>query len=66
MRVQIDGDRCQGNGRCYTLAPQLFVADDLGDGHVREDGIVTPDMEKQAWRAASSCPEHAVTLEESL
>jgi len=30
MRVRLDTELCQGHGRCYTLAPELFDSDDLG------------------------------------
>ena len=29
MKVQIDPGCCQGHGRCYDLAPGLFLQDDL-------------------------------------
>ena len=28
VKVQLDRDRCQGHGRCYTLATNVFDADD--------------------------------------
>ena len=31
MRVRVDRDRCQGHGRCYSLAPELFEPDEVGD-----------------------------------
>jgi ferredoxin len=34
MKVQIDPGLCQGHGRCYDLAPDLFGADDEGYGQV--------------------------------
>ena len=33
VKVQIDSERCQGHGRCYDLAPDLFGDDDEGYGH---------------------------------
>ena len=30
MKVQIDSQLCQGHGRCYDLAPDLFGEDDEG------------------------------------
>jgi ferredoxin len=62
MRVAIDGDRCNGHGRCYDLAPDLFDADDDGRGVVtRAD--VPPELEDQARRAEGGCPERAVRVE---
>jgi ferredoxin len=34
MKVHIDATCCQGNGRCYDLAPGLFGDDDDGYGTV--------------------------------
>ena len=62
MKVQIDSDRCQGHGRCYDLAPDLFGADDEGYGQVLGDGLVSPDGEQEARLAAANCPESAVTV----
>jgi ferredoxin len=62
VKVQIDSDRCQGHGRCYDLAPDLFGADDEGYGQVLGDGFVSPDREQEARRAAANCPESAVTV----
>ncbi|MCC5579480.1 ferredoxin [Microtetraspora sp. AC03309] len=62
MRVQIDPERCQGHGRCYDLAPDLFTEDEEGYGQVLADGVVPPDQEHDARRAVSNCPERAMTL----
>jgi ferredoxin len=32
VKVQISSERCQGHGRCYDLAPDLFGDDDEGYG----------------------------------
>ena len=64
MKVQIDSGRCQGHGRCYDLAPDLFGADDEGYGQVLGDGLVSPDREQEARLAAANCPESAVTVAE--
>ncbi|MEU5866374.1 MULTISPECIES: ferredoxin [unclassified Nonomuraea] len=62
MRAQIDPGRCQGHGRCYDLAPDLFGEDDEGYGTVLGDGAVTPDHERTARLAVSNCPERAIDL----
>lgn len=62
MRVVLDQDRCQGHGRCYALAPQLFGCDDEGYATLLVDGDVAPDAEADAQLAADSCPEFAITL----
>jgi ferredoxin len=63
MKIRIDQERCEGHGRCYTLAPELVEPDDLGNGHEIGDGSVTPDQEVNAQQAVANCPEHAVVLE---
>ena len=64
MRVRVDRDRCQGHGRCYSLAPELFEPDEVGDGVVVGVGVVAPGQEEAARRAALNCPEQAVVIEE--
>jgi ferredoxin len=60
MQVRIDKDRCQGHGRCYDLAPQVFTEDDEGYGQVRGDGTVPAAAESEARLAALNCPESPV------
>jgi ferredoxin len=62
MKVVLDASQCVGHGRCYTLVPELFVDDDLGQGQVRGDGRVPEGLEKQALRAVSVCPEQAISV----
>lgn len=64
MKVRVDPEKCQGHGRCYALAPQIFDADDLGNGVEIGDGVVPPELEAVARRAAANCPELAVIVEE--
>jgi ferredoxin len=65
MRVHVDQDLCQGHGRCYSLAPQLFEPDDIGNGVELDGGRVPPGLEDAARKAVLNCPERAITLEES-
>jgi ferredoxin len=62
MKVQISSERCQGHGRCYDLAPDLFGADDEGYGQVLGDGTVPPGHEREARLSAANCPERAIDL----
>ncbi|MEN3539508.1 ferredoxin [Microbispora sp. ZYX-F-249] len=64
MKVTIDPQRCQGHGRCYDLAPELFGEDDEGYGRVLGDGVVPPGGERAARVAAANCPERAIVLAE--
>ena len=65
MRVLIDPERCQGHGRCYDLAPDLFGEDEDGYGVVLGDGQVPPGNEDDARLAEANCPEAAVALTEA-
>ena len=62
MKVQINPELCQGHGRCYDLAPGLFGADDEGYGKVLGDGVVPPELEREARLAAANCPEQAIDV----
>lgn len=64
MRVVIDAARCQGHGRCFSLAPGLFEFDDLGNGVVIGDGTLSDETMGPARLAQANCPEHAVLIEE--
>jgi ferredoxin len=65
MKVHVDEHRCEGHGRCYSVAPELFDADELGNGREIGDGTVAPGLEHKARLAVANCPEQAITLEES-
>ena len=62
MKVRVDDETCQGHGRCYATAPELFEADDLGNGHEIGDGSVPADLEHKARVAVANCPEEAITI----
>lgn len=62
MKARIDVGLCQGHGRCYDLAPDLFGDDAEGYGKVLDDGAVPQGKEDDARRAALNCPEHAIRL----
>ena len=62
FRVHVDPDRCQGHNRCYSIAPDLFDLDELGQSSEIGLGEVPADLIPAARRAAANCPEHAVSL----
>lgn len=64
MKVRIDPERCQGHGRCYDLAPELFGEDDEGYGQVLNGGIVPEGAQARARLAVLNCPESAIELVE--
>ena len=64
MRVQIDAEACQGHGRCYDLAPEVFGEDE--DGYavlLCEGGRVPAGHEDVARLAVANCPESALTVD---
>lgn len=63
MKVVIDADLCQGQGRCFSIAPSIFGFDDLGNGIVLGDGTLTEETLDLARLAQANCPEHAIFIE---
>lgn len=60
----VDKDRCQGHGRCYTVAPDLLSDDE--QGYVVEASVaVRPDLMAQAHEAVNACPELAIRLSDT-
>jgi ferredoxin len=63
MKIRIDPDLCAGHARCWETAPALLVDDEDGRGAVRHPDLpVPPELQDQARKAASVCPERAVIL----
>jgi ferredoxin len=65
MKVSIDADRCEGHGRCYSVCPDLFEPDEVGNGRPIGTGVVPKGLEARARLAEANCPEHAVVVEEA-
>jgi len=65
MRVHVDQQRCQGHGRCYSLASELFEPDEIGHGVEIGDGTVAPGLEDAARKAVLNCPEQAIDIIDS-
>jgi ferredoxin len=64
VKVRIDPEICQGQGRCFSIAPSIFDFDDLGNGVVIGDGTLNADTIALAQLAQANCPEHAIFIEE--
>jgi ferredoxin len=62
VKIVLDSDRCTGHGRCYSLAPELFDADDEGHSVVIAPEV-PPGLEAQARLAVDNCPETCIRLE---
>jgi ferredoxin len=67
MKIVFDREKCQGHGRCYSLAPQVFDTDDEGYAVLlvggAEQGDVPAELEDQAQLAADNCPEYAIEIQ---
>ena len=60
-RVSVDPELCTGHGRCYTLAPDVFDADEAGHSVVIVEEV-SGELEKHAVIGVENCPERAITL----
>jgi ferredoxin len=63
MRILVDEERCAGHGRCYTLVPELFDADEQGHSVVTVDTLGEDQVDK-ARTAVLNCPEQAISITE--
>jgi len=61
VRIQFDPERCQGHGRCYSLAPDLFDSDDVGHCVLLVDEAPS-GREDDARSGVENCPEQALFL----
>lgn len=61
MRAAVDHELCEGHGRCYAVAPDLFDVDDDGYSLV-DEMAVPPNREQDAREAAGACPRQAIKL----
>jgi ferredoxin len=61
MRIEVDPGACTGHGRCYSLAPGVYEADDEGYCATRVLDV-PPGLEEEAARGAANCPERAITV----
>lgn len=62
MKIRLDPDACQGHGRCYVLAPELFDADERGHCVLLTEEV-PEGREEDARSGVDNCPERALTLE---
>jgi len=61
MRIEVDPTLCTGHGRCYSLAPEVYDADDDGYCATRQLDV-PPEREAQALVGVRSCPERAISV----
>jgi ferredoxin len=60
-RVSVDPELCTGHGRCYSLAPGVFDADEFGHSVVIAEQV-SGELEGQAVAGEQNCPERAITV----
>ena len=64
MRAYVDEALCQGHTLCSMAAPDVFkLRDDDGHAYVAVTDF-TPEVIAAARRAASTCPEQAIVVED--
>jgi ferredoxin len=61
VKAVIDGEKCQGHGRCALIVPTVFDVDDYGTGLVLVDEVSQED-EDEVREAVLCCPEQAITV----
>lgn len=63
-RVYVDESICQGHTLCAMAAPEVFaLSDEDGHAYVAVTEF-TPEVIEAARRAASTCPEQAIVIED--
>ena len=64
MHVYVDDNICQGHTLCAMAAAAVFsLRDDDGHAYVSVTEF-TPEVMKAARRAASTCPEQSIVIED--
>jgi len=62
VKIVLDSGRCQGHGRCYSLAPEVFGCDDVGQAVLLMSDELTVEQVPLAKLAADNCPEYAIEV----
>jgi len=63
IRLAVSEKLCSGQGRCYSLSPDVFHSDDEGFCAERGTEFEVPvGLEQQARLGVDTCPEGAITV----
>lgn len=62
-KIEVDWDRCESNGICESMAPDVFELDDEDLLQI-EDPTVTDANRAAVERAVASCPKAALSIVE--
>ncbi|MDT5012858.1 MAG: ferredoxin [Mycobacterium sp.] len=65
MKVSVDADRCQGHTLCKMIAPDSFELSDIDGSSSPISEDVPPDQHDAVREAVHSCPEQAISIEET-
>lgn len=63
MKVVVDHDLCEGNGRCVEVAPQVFELRDDDRSYVLTESPAQ-DLRAKIQLAVTLCPRQAIRLTE--
>lgn len=63
LRIQVDWDRCTGNGLCESEAEKYFEVQDDGSLEILHFDVEDGD-EEQVRDAVRACPTEALSLDE--
>jgi ferredoxin len=63
VRACVDATRCRRYGICVSIAPDVFDVDDSGLAFAQTEEVPV-EHEDAVQRAARSCPEGAISIEE--
>lgn len=64
MKVIVDRQRCDGNGVCMGIAPEVFDVDDDLYLHIAENIPDDPELRARVRQSITSCPILALKLVE--
>jgi len=62
MKVRVDPAKCQGHGRCFALAPEIFQGDDRSHCLIPNENVPR-HLEAKARLGKVNCPEGAIRVE---
>ena len=65
MKVFVDPERCQGHTLCKMIAPDSFELNDIDGTSSPVSESVAAGREDAVREAMRSCPEQAISIEES-
>jgi len=64
VKLTVDRTACQGHGRCFAVAPEVFQLDDDGYIAVHDGTEVREEDVAAARRGVRACPERAFQLKD--